>query len=231
MSMRGSGYYHIPMIVLISVISFLMITGCSTPLPLSESLMFRHAKNPPSNIPRNAVAITGAMNAEGPLIRQYIHNHHADIRDRDILDPARKAGGLSVFLLRSKDLRINFATGYKILGLNTTFPLVGRNYVTLNAGALSGVEGIFQRPFLDKRLKRFGLGIAGGIYARYDMFYHWSGGIAGLLVPDSFSSYGFRTVIQLAGVPDGLLHGFYSIGYAPHLKHTLMFMGLAVRLP
>lgn len=228
---RGRGYSHIPMITVISVISFLMITGCSTPLPLSESMMFQHAKNPPSNVPRNTVALTGGMNMDGALIRRYIHVHHIGIRDRDILDPARRAGGLSVFLLKSKDLGINFAVGYKMLGLNTTFPLIGRNYVTLNAGALSGAEAIFQRPFLDKRFRRFGLGISCGIYARYDTYYHWSGGIAGTLVPDGFSSYGFRTVIQLAGVPEGLLHGFYSIGYAPHLKHTLMFTGLAVRLP
>ena len=228
MCKREWGHFHIPMITMILGIFFLVFTGCSTPLPLSESIMFRHAKNPPSNVPRNTIALTGAMNTEGPLIRHNIHTHHSDVNDRDILDPARKAGGISVMLINSNDMGVNFAIGYKMLGLNTTFPVVGKNYVTLNAGALSGVEAIFQRPFLDKR---FGLGIACGIYARYDTYYHWSGGIAGTLVPDGFSSYGFRTVIQLAGVPEGLLHGFYSIGYSPHLKHTLMYIGLAVRMP
>lgn len=228
---QGRGYCHIPIITMISMISFLVFAGCSTPMPLSESLMFRQAKNPTSNVPKNTVALTGAMNMDGAFIRRYIHVHHSDANDRDILDPARKAGGISVLLINSNDLGINFSVGYKMLGLNTTFPLVGRNYLTLNAGALSGVEAIFQRPLLDKRFTRFGIGLAGGVYARYDTFYHWPGGITGLLVPDGFSSYGFRTVIQLAGVPDGLLHGFYGIGYAPHLKHTLMFMGLAVRMP
>lgn len=220
-------YDHTKLIVGIAVVLSFIFAGCSTPLPLSEMVMFHNAKNHKSNVPRNRVALTGLMNGDGHIISRYIRANHDDLEKKDILDPTRKAGGLSI-LFPGHYISFNFEIGYKILDMNATFRLVGRNYITLNAAALSGLEAILQRPILDRRYPEFGIGVAGGLYTRYDVFYNDAGyGFA----PTGIASYGLRMVIQMAGSKDGIIHGFYSIGYAPCINHTLMFLGLAIRVP
>jgi|GEM_PF-6699458 len=211
----------------IMIILTVIMSACSTPLPFSETVMFHNAKNSTSDKPKNKIAMTAVSNGQGSVIRRYMRNHSKALRDKDIADPNRTAGGITINTTNNQEGTLSVALGYKILGANATFPFAGRNYLTLNLGAFSGAEAIWQRPLLDRRFNKFGLGLAGGLYARYDLFFYEN---ETQIKSVGFASYGLRSVVQVSGVPDGLLHGFFSVGYAPRLNHSIMFLGVAVRL-
>ncbi len=190
--------------------------------------MFHNTKNPKTEgRPKKEIALTMAMNNEAPKLRQYISSHHMYVRENDVWNPNRISGGIS-FNIVSDVVGFNLGVGYKMLGVNLTVPVVWGSYVTMNAGAMSGAEAILQKPILDKRFKSLGFGLAEGVYARYDLIYFDEETV---IKYDGFASYGIRSVIQIAGLPDGFIHGFLSLGYAPKLKHSLIFMGVALGYP
>lgn len=133
---------------------------------------------------------------------------------------------------------MGYNIGFRALGVNSTLRVIGKNYLTVNAAAVSGVEFVLQRPVLhqyfqvaNKGTHEFNATL--GFYSkaknlRYDPN-NQNEALFTLPQSEFIYHWGLRSFFQFRNLSDdNIFVGFISTGYAPELDDFIVNFGMTV---
>lgn len=216
--------------------------GCSTPAPLSETMIF----------PPHETQVDTALSLRGDMAMSLVFNFYDGIAYRyaqknyvpSILETDKNAEikyenfnkiglGMSDTFMSSGNWAVGFALGYAMLGFDFTARLTGPYYLTAQFAVLDNGQIIIQRPILHTHDG----GLTLGAYYRFDnysLYKKASSGFDLIFWPLNYHSFrihsvGLRSSIQFNGTLFPL-YGFVSGGYSPEYKKVLFYLGFTVPL-
>ncbi len=200
--------------------------GCSTPAPLSETVIFPpHGTLVDASLSyQGEAALMPAFNFYSGKVFRYARRKYGNDEFTNEYPNYQKFGlGLSDSFTHSDDWAVDFAVGYAMLSMDFTARMWGENYFTAQFAVMGGAQFIVQRPVL--RTSDDGVTLGG--YYRYDRY---DTAIWGPDHPFRISSAGIRSSIQFNGsiIP---IYGFVESGYSPEFKDILFYIGLTVPAP
>lgn len=224
---RARSFYVLPLLLGIIVLS-----GCSTPAPLSESVIFRpyEAKDDSSKTYYGEIALMPAYFFYKSNVLDFAKRKYAASMLKEDSDVSlsywnfKKAGlGISDTFIIDDGFSSGISVGYAMLSFDFTARIKDPYYVTGQLSAYGGGQLIVQRPVLKRRKG----GITIGLYYRYDAFYIEHGAYAIEFKQFHINSCGLRSSLQFRD-KDRMVYGYIQSGYSPELKRILIYASLTL---
>lgn len=213
------------LLLLVSVV--LILTGCSTPAPLSETIIFspHHVKGDSSGAYRGRFALMPAYNFDKSSVLRYGKQKYASTLEKshgthlEYYNYQKFGLGISGMFTHSDKWAMDWSIGYAMLGFDYTTHIKGPYYLTAQTALLGGDQLILQRPVF----KLWSGGITLGPYYRFDSYYIGSGGYIINLERFTINSVGLRSFFQFQSryIP---FYGYIESGYSPELKRVLFYV-------
>ncbi len=221
-------------VTLLLLLVIIVLSGCSTPAPLSEAIIFRpnEIKSDTSKLYHGEIALLPAYFFYKSSVLDFARRKYAIPmikKDFDVslsyLNFEKKGLGIADTFIEDDGLAFGFTIGYAMLGFDFTARIKDPYYVTGQLSAYGGGQLIVQRPVLRRRKG----GITIGPYYRYDAFYIEHGfGISAIeFKPFRINSFGLRSSLQFRD-KDRMIYGYFQSGYSPELKRMLFYAGLTL---
>ena len=219
-------------VTLLLLLVIIVLSGCSTPAPLSESVIFRphEVKSDTSKSDHGEIALLPAYFFYKSNVLDFAKRKYAASMLKEDSDVSlsywnfNKVGlGISDTFIIDDGLSSGISVGYAMLGIDFTARIKDPYYVTGQLSAYGGGQLIVQRPVL----KRQNGGITLGMYYRYDAFFIDYGFYTIKFKRFSINSFGFRSSIQFYD-KDRMIYGFIQSGYSPEFKKILFYAGLTL---
>ncbi len=226
---RSRAFFLLPFLMVI-----IILTGCSTPAPLSETLIFRpyEVKSDTNKTYHGEIALFPAYFFYKSSVLDFARRKYAGPmikKDSDVSlsywNFEKKGLGITDTFIEDDDLAFGFTIGYAVLGFDFTARIKDPYYVTGQVSAYGGGQLIVQRPVLKRRKG----GITIGPYYRYDAFFieHGFGFSAIEFKRFRINSFGLRSSLQFRD-KDSMIYGYIQSGYSPELKRLLVYAGLTL---
>lgn len=214
-------------LLLLLVAVIFILTGCSTPAPLSETIIFspHRVKSDTTGSYRGSFALIPAYNFDKNSVLRYGKQKYAPALGKshgmnlEYYNYQKFGLGISDMFTHSDNWAVDWSIGYAILGFDFTTRIKGPYYLTAQTAVLGGDQLILQRPIF----KMGSGGITLGPYYRFDSYYIGSGGYAINLERFLINSVGLRSFFQFQSryIP---FYGYIESGYSPELKRVLFYV-------